>query len=105
VRHRLVKLANDTVTKMRRRVIWQTVTAAGRLARGLGRRAHQPGLCRPLPAPDHPRTQQTQTDQAQTVVAASILRQLHAVITTGQRCDPLLATHGTRTLQPTTIAA
>jgi transposase len=43
--------------------------------------------------------------QAQTVVAAAILRQLHAVITTGQRCDPLLATHGTGTLHPTTIAA
>jgi transposase len=43
--------------------------------------------------------------QAQTVIAAAILRHLHAVITTGQRWDPLLATHGTRTLHPTTIAA
>jgi transposase len=43
--------------------------------------------------------------QAQTVIAAAILRHLHAVITTGQRWDPLLATHGTRTAQPTTIAA
>jgi transposase len=34
--------------------------------------------------------------QAQTVIAAAILRQLHAVITTGQAWDPLLATHGTR---------
>jgi transposase len=31
------------------------------------------------------------------VIAAAILRQLHAVITTGQRWDPAIATHGTRT--------
>jgi transposase len=34
--------------------------------------------------------------QAQTVIAAAILRHLHAVITTGQAWDPLIATHGTR---------
>jgi transposase len=34
--------------------------------------------------------------QAQTVIAAAILRQLHAVITTGRAWDPLIATHGTR---------
>jgi transposase len=34
--------------------------------------------------------------QAQTVIAAAILRHLHAVITTGQRWDPAIATHGTR---------
>ena len=33
--------------------------------------------------------------QAQTVIAAAILRHLHAVITTGQAWDPLTATHGT----------
>jgi transposase len=33
--------------------------------------------------------------QAQTVIAAAILRQLHAVITTGQVWDPVTATHGT----------
>src|SRR5438876_10068303 len=33
--------------------------------------------------------------QAQAVIAAAILRQLHAVITTGQRRDPVIATHGT----------
>jgi transposase len=43
--------------------------------------------------------------QAQTVIAAAILRQLHAVITTGQRWDPLVATHGTRTVHQTMIAA
>ena len=34
--------------------------------------------------------------QAQTVIAAAILRHLHAVITTGQAWDPATATHGTR---------
>ncbi len=34
--------------------------------------------------------------QAQTVIAAAILRQLHAVITTGQAWDPVTATHGNR---------
>jgi transposase len=34
--------------------------------------------------------------QAQTVLAAAILRQLYAVITTGQAWDPDIATHGTR---------
>jgi transposase len=32
--------------------------------------------------------------QAQAVIAAAILRQLHAVITTGQRWDPVIASHG-----------
>jgi hypothetical protein len=30
------------------------------------------------------------------VITAAILRHLHAVITTGQAWDPLIATHGTR---------
>jgi transposase len=34
--------------------------------------------------------------QAQTVIAAAILRHLHAVITTGQTWDPQIATHGKR---------
>jgi transposase len=34
--------------------------------------------------------------QAPTIIAAAILRQLHAVITTGQAWDPATATHGTR---------
>jgi transposase len=34
--------------------------------------------------------------QAQTAIAAAILRHLHAVITTGQAWDPVVATHGTR---------
>jgi transposase len=35
--------------------------------------------------------------QAQAVIAAAILRQLHAIITTGRAWDPAIATHGTRT--------
>jgi transposase len=38
--------------------------------------------------------------QAQTVIAAAILRHLHAVITTRQAWDPLIATHGTRHTPP-----
>jgi transposase len=34
--------------------------------------------------------------QAQAIIAAAILRQLHAVITTGQAWDPATAAHGTR---------
>jgi transposase len=34
--------------------------------------------------------------QAQTIIAAAILRHLHAVITTGQAWDPVAAAHGTR---------
>lgn len=38
--------------------------------------------------------------QAQTVLAATILRHLHAIISTGQAWDPAIATHGTRTVLP-----
>ena len=37
--------------------------------------------------------------QAQAVIAAAILRQLHAVITTGRKWDPMIATHGTKHLE------
>jgi transposase len=43
--------------------------------------------------------------QAQAVIAAAILRQLHAVITTGQRWDPLIATSGARPSMAAPIAA
>jgi transposase len=43
--------------------------------------------------------------QAQTVIAAAILRQLHAVITTGQTWNPAIATHGSRArLEPAAAA-
>ncbi len=43
--------------------------------------------------------------QAQAVIAAAILRQLHAVITTGQRWDPVIATRGSRPSSAAPIAA
>jgi transposase len=44
--------------------------------------------------------------QAQTVIAAAILRHLHAVITTGQAWHPTIATHGHRARpQPAAAAA
>jgi transposase len=48
-------------------------------------------------------TNKLKPTQAQTVLAGAILRQLHAVITTGQAWDPNIATHGTRR-KPTTLA-
>ena len=42
--------------------------------------------------------------QAQAAIAAAILRQLHAVITTGRKWDPMIATHGTKH-HPMPIAA
>jgi transposase len=46
-------------------------------------------------------TNKLKPTQAQTVLAGAILRQLHAVITTGQAWDRHIATHGTRNT-PTT---
>jgi transposase len=46
-----------------------------------------------LTSRDHNKLKPT---QAQTIIAAAILRHLHAVITTGQAWDPATATHGTR---------
>jgi transposase len=43
--------------------------------------------------------------QAQSVIAAAILRQLHAVVTTGRRWDPQIATHGTTNRAETRTAA
>jgi hypothetical protein len=43
--------------------------------------------------------------QAQTVIAAAILRHLHAVITSGRAWDPDVATHGTRYRQARPVAA
>jgi transposase len=43
--------------------------------------------------------------QAHSVVAAAVLRQLHAVITTGRAWDPAIARHGTRRKHETPIAA
>ena len=62
-----------------------------------GAPTRQPRLRRPVPSPDHPEHNKLTRTQAQAVIAAAILRQLHAVITTGQAWDPAIATHGTRT--------
>ena len=43
--------------------------------------------------------------QAQAVIAAAILRQLHAVITTGRRWDPVIATRGTKQRDLMPVAA
>jgi transposase len=43
--------------------------------------------------------------QAHTVIAATILRHLHAVVTTGRAWDPNIATHGTRSKTTTELAA
>jgi len=43
--------------------------------------------------------------QAQSVIAAAILRQLHAVVTTGQRWNPVIATHGDNRAAVMPIAA
>jgi transposase len=43
--------------------------------------------------------------QAQTVIAAAILRQLHAVLTTGRPWSPDVATHGTQQRRQMPIAA
>ncbi len=43
--------------------------------------------------------------QAQAVIAAAILRQLYAVITTGRRWDPAIATHGAKRSAAMPIAA
>ncbi|MGI4896571.1 MAG: transposase [Janthinobacterium lividum] len=42
--------------------------------------------------------------QAQAALAASLLRQLHAVVTTGRAWDPVIATHGTRRRELATAA-
>jgi transposase len=43
--------------------------------------------------------------QAHTAIAAAILRHLHAVVTTGQRWDPDIATHGNRARRDEPVAA
>ncbi|MFB9324218.1 IS110 family transposase [Cryptosporangium minutisporangium] len=50
-------------------------------------------------------TNRLSVTQAQAVIAAAILRQLHAVVTTGRPWDPRIAAHGTRTAQVAPLAA
>jgi transposase len=75
---------------------WRTVRGAQRANPIYGARyAHLTGR-------EHNRLKPT---QAQTVIAAAILRHLHAVITTRRRWDPMIATHGTHAVRATAIAA
>lgn len=50
-------------------------------------------------------TNKLKPTQAQAVLAGALLRQLHAVITTGRAWDPDIATHGTHRLPATTEVA
>ena len=75
---------------------WRTVWGAQRANPVYGARY------RHLTTREHNKLKPT---QAQTVIAAAILRHLHAVVTTGQAWDPDIATHGTRTKTTTELAA
>jgi transposase len=74
---------------------WRAVWGAQRANPVYGARYHH------LSGREHNKLTPT---QAQTVIAAAILRHLHAVITTGQAWDPVIATHGTRH-SPAALAA
>src|SRR5512139_3451670 len=69
---------------------------------GLGRGACDRERVRRRDSREHNRLKPT---QAQTVIAAAILRHIHAVVTTGQVWDPEIATHGTRARRSTQLAA
>jgi transposase len=75
---------------------WRTVWGAQRANPVYGARY------RHLTTREHNKLKPT---QAQTVIAAAILRHLHAVVTTGQAWDPNIATHGTRSTTATELAA
>jgi len=75
---------------------WRTVWGAQRANHVYGARY------RHLTTREHNKLKPT---QAQTVIAAAILRHLHAVVTTGQAWDPDIATHGTRSRITTQLAA
>ena len=51
---------------------------------------------RPLPYLTSREHNKLTPTQAQTVIATAILRQLHAIITTGRAWDPVIAARGTR---------
>jgi transposase len=65
----------------------------------------QPGLRRRYRHLTTRETNRLTATQAQTAIAAAILRQLHAVIITGQPWDPRIATHGTDRPRQIAIAA
>ena len=59
----------------------------------------------PLFPPGIPPSGSLTPTQAQAAVAAALLRQLHAVVTTGRQWDPEIATHGTRRPAGLAVAA
>jgi transposase len=75
---------------------WRTVWGAQRANPVYGARY------RHLTSREHNKLKPT---QAQTVIAAAILRHLYAVVTTGQAWDPNIATHGTRSTSTNGLAA
>src|SRR4051794_33622301 len=75
---------------------WRTVWGAQRANPVYGARY------RHLTAREHNKLKPT---QAQTVIAAAILRHVYAVVTTGQAWDPNIATHGTRSTSTNELAA
>jgi transposase len=75
---------------------WRAVWGAQRANPVYGARYHH------LTTREHNKLKPT---QAQTVIAAAILRHLHAVVTTGRAWDPTIATHGTRPRVTTQLAA
>jgi transposase len=75
---------------------WRTVWGAQRANPVYGARY------RHLTTREHNKLKPT---QAQTVIAAAILRHLYAVVTTGQAWDPNIATHGTRSKVTNELAA
>ena len=79
--------------------------AGGGLAGGVGVPAEQPGVCRPLRQLTSREVNRLKPAQAQTIVAAAILRQLYAVVATGQAWDPDIAAHGTRRLAVAGVVA
>jgi transposase len=68
--------------------------APGRLAGGLGRTEIQPRLRRPFTHLTSREHNKLSTGQAHAVLAATLLRHLHAVTTSGQRWDPVIAAGG-----------
>jgi hypothetical protein len=60
--------------------------------REMARRSRRPRLHGPVRPPDQPRAQQAiHRASPRSPPQPPLLRQLHAVITTGQRCDPVIA--------------
>jgi transposase len=80
-------------------------TAGGRVACGMGSPTRQPVYAARYRHLTSREQNQLTPTQAQTVIAAAILRHLHAVITTGRARDPSVATHGTQPRLNTPIAA